>query len=310
MLRLYKEYLLLLICCGTMFLNSCFSSVTDAVLPYEEKIVVSGILSAGDTIKNIHISRTLPPLDTFLLEKVYLPDAKAFITVDGITHPMKLQEYLPKDSLTVKYGNIRSLYCVPNLVATAGKKYALRVEWYGKIAEAETFVPEKPIVSSAKVIPLEENKLQIFINGALLYRSTFAALEVTLPARPQEAYGIFRIFVTRENDTNWQDYIFFYTERIPTQMFHARNANAGVIQFAERANYAFPLSPQSVMIGGLVAYDGAMYDYLQTQENNSNSPISSSLIYGSNTNNPQWNVRKDGIGVFVGRSEPLFLRVK
>ena len=181
-------------CCLTIMLCGvlgCESTVTDASLPYSEKIVISGMLTAGDSIKNIHISRTVAPLDTFSIEKVFVGDAVASIMVDGKTYPLTLQSAASIDSLYIRNGLLRSLYHVPNLVVEAGKRYALRVEWRGKVATAETFVPKPLEIISARLVPKEVTETVIQTWGGLWQRrSTYASVEVMIRSRPNEAFGI------------------------------------------------------------------------------------------------------------------------
>jgi Domain of unknown function (DUF4249) len=143
----------LIITCSALVLSSCFGTISDPVeLPYDEKIVVRALLIVGESLNDIQISRTLPPLDTFSYEKVFIGNAKATLVIDGQTFQLQLQSR----TTTATTSPYRSLYHIPNLRVQAGKTYALRVEWQspsGKslVAEASTRTPAEPQIDSVRV---------------------------------------------------------------------------------------------------------------------------------------------------------------
>jgi hypothetical protein len=304
-------------CCGALMLCGvlgCESIITDASLPYSEKIVISGVLTAGDSLKNIHISRTVAPLDTFSTEKIYVGDAVASIIVDGKSYRLELQSMEDIDSVYIRNRLLRSLYHVPNLVVEAGKHYALRVEWRGKVATAETFVPNIPKVESAQVVRFEVNQTILTPNGIVRDTSIYSAVKVIINVVPNEAYGIIDAYATSAMNTNWMSDILTSSTTIPETTVHSRTAVSGRLEILYRANYEFPLFSGSVMVAGLNAFDGALYEYLLSINNSKNaiagSSVISDLIYGNTYPNPRWNVKGDGIGLFVGRSAVLPIRIK
>jgi hypothetical protein len=108
--------ILLLFSSITCFLNSCEETVSNIELPYEEKLVIRGILTAGDTINNIAVTRTLPPLEEATYENSLVSDAVLEISEDfeGETKIYKLN-FLS----TYKYG-------LNNLIAKEGANYTLK----------------------------------------------------------------------------------------------------------------------------------------------------------------------------------------
>ncbi len=295
--------------CGAL---GCESVVTDASLPYSEKIVINSVLTAGDSIKNIHISRTVAPLDTFSAEKVYVGDAIASITVDGKSYPLELQRSPEIDSLALRYGVLWSLYHVPNLVAEAGKRYALRVEWRGKVATAETFVPKSLEIISARLVPKEVTETVIQTSGGLWQtRSTYASVEVMIRSRPNETFGI---AVYRPSPYEILPSIFRneYGQHIPGVTVLGAAAQNGTLLLQRQSDYRYPLYPSLRFYVGCSSFDAAADSYIRSQ--NAYMPFGRgslpSIVYGEPTRNPEWNVRGDGIGLFVGRSEMAVVEAK
>ncbi|MCU0424215.1 MAG: DUF4249 family protein [Candidatus Kapabacteria bacterium] len=150
----YSRHALCLIVSVVLFANmlsSCTQSVTNIELPFDEKILIEGVLVAGKSIDNISITKTYPPLTTLAsISTLYLPDAEVTLRVDG-------QSYKPEvrfDSLrySVFQGNFSSQapqeryiatpkYSFPNLTATTGKTYEITVTWRGKTAVGKATVP-------------------------------------------------------------------------------------------------------------------------------------------------------------------------
>lgn len=128
--------------------EGCTQTVTNVTLPYEEKIVIEGLLVAGKPLANILITRVQPPLEKISDKAAYLSNAEITIMVDN-------QAYTPTvrfDSVRVNsyYGYSSSggvptaflpSYSVPNLIVQAGKTYEISVRWNGKTAQAKAVVP-------------------------------------------------------------------------------------------------------------------------------------------------------------------------
>jgi hypothetical protein len=95
-------------------LQSCMpTTVTGVELNYEEKIVIYASLISGEPLKNIQITRTLPPLDTFNVERSRIENAAASISVDGTSYPLRLQARVAPtttvDSINFNIANQASL---------------------------------------------------------------------------------------------------------------------------------------------------------------------------------------------------------
>ena len=127
-------------------LTSCEQIVANATLPHEEKIVIEGLLRAGQPLDSILITRVQPPLERASTDKAYLQGAEVTIRVDG-------QNYTPQVRFdTVRLNNfsgpssgipqgVLPMYGVPGVRVQAGKTYEITVRWNGKVAQAKAAVP-------------------------------------------------------------------------------------------------------------------------------------------------------------------------
>lgn len=113
-------------------------------LPFEERLVIRGVLQAGDTVSTIYVGRTLPYREPVYFEYTSSYDASSWvknatvsIACDGISYPI---HYVAK-------GN----YANDSLIVQTGKAYALTVEWQGKRVEAQTVVPSDPELDTAYI---------------------------------------------------------------------------------------------------------------------------------------------------------------
>lgn len=280
------------LCC--FFLSVCAPAHPE--LPYEEKIVIRGLLDAGQLISDIQISRTIPALDEFSYEKIFIGDAKATITVDGQVYPMELQ---PRTSLSpsVPY---RSLYRAPNMRAVNGKTYRLEVRWKNLIAQAQTFVPLPPQVDSVNALA----SIVRIPNGATAVLDTVFESIAFLRSRPNEVYRIGttlhdvasgRLFSSR----GFGDAFFFPSALRATLLSNTWRLTTATVQI---------LTNQMQTRVAIEAYDGSYYQYYQTRSRSGQIGL-----FSPGGPNTDWNVTGDGIGEFVGMTSvqrPATVRLK
>jgi hypothetical protein len=264
-------------------LTSCFGAISDPVeLPYDEKLVIRALLVVGEPVNDIQISRTLPPLDTFSYQKIFVGNAKVTLAIDGQSYTLELQ---PRSTTatTVPY---RSLYRIPNLRVQAGKTYALSVEWQspsGKqlIAQASTRTPTEPQIDSVRLSPA----FPVASNGR---PDTVFTTEVFAKGRPNEMMRAGSVLVNPIGQViasfGYGEVSFF--EQITQTLLKSNNwrYTTATVQV---------LSGQLQTRAIIETYDGDYYKYFQTR-NRSGQP--SPLNPGGP--NIDWNVKGDGIGVF------------
>jgi hypothetical protein len=280
-----QAFLLLFLCC---LLHACFTPIADPVeLPYDEKLVIRGIIVVGEQLNEIQISRTLPPLDTFSYQKIFIANAKASITVDGQVLPMELQP-LPTTASAI----VRSLYRVPNVRVQAGKTYSLNVEWTspsGKtlIAKAQTLTPQPPLVDSVRVIA------SFPFNSQTQRSDTVFSTEAFVQFRPNESIRAGTVLLNAVGQN--------VSSRGFGENVFAVQSSSGTLR---SNNWTFPASSAQVLSGTLRSraiietYDTDYNKYYQTR-NRSGQP--SPLNPGGP--NIDWNVTGDGIGMFIGMAQ-------
>ena len=308
----------------TLLMYSCSSTITDIQLPSTERIVVSGLLVSGAPVRNIQISRTLPPLDTFTVDRVFVGDAKASITVDGQIFALNLQAPTPSDTLSDgKPAPRRSFYEAPGLVVQSGNTYALRIEWQGKVATAETIVPAAPAIeqprftfsrtseftTNANVFLTGDTTKLLSKNGMIaVVPATTAVVTLNVRSRVTEMY---RVSFFSVRDSQSRDSLGGETSLGVQNAQSGASASSGTVTLRQSlslvrrfppANFILParIYPPTASISLVVqAADSAYYDYVvsNARANSGNNPIGSEGI------NPRWNVKGDGIGIFIGTAE-------
>lgn len=275
-----------------------FSGCTPAQpeLPYEEKIVIRGLLDAGQLISDIQISRTIPALDEFSYEKIFVGDAKATISVDGQVYTMELQPRTSTSPL-VPY---RSLYRAPNLRVVSGKTYLLEVRWKNLVAQAQTFVPMPPQVDSVNAL----TSIVRIPNGTMPALDTVFESTAFLRARANEVY---RVGTTLHDivsgrllsSRGFGDASFF-----PSALGTALTSNTWRLTTATVQIMANQIQTRV----NIETYDGAYYQYYQTRSRSGQIGL-----FSPGGPNIDWNVAGDGIGEFVGMTSiqrPATVRLK
>ncbi len=305
----------------------CGQVVTGANIPHEERLVINGAVIAGQQIRNIQITRTIAPLDTFNMDKVRITDADARITVEGREYRLRLQSAV--DSIKTNYGQtIAGPSCyetVEGLIAENGKTYTLTVNWNGKTATATTTVPQTPVVASVPQLTWKLNITErTFSSGPFggnpqVYRDTSLTASVRVPmiSRAGEMYSLqyFRLLdIANPSRAPLATYPGYMQppisdslgSQLVTAGYSGRSDGKGNILI-----YSYsPQSPQPTttliptanlaMVLTIEARDSRIIPYLQTQsrlyESQQFNPLS------SDGRNPQWNVSGSGIGLFIGQS--------
>lgn len=203
--RALRLHSLCLIACAVFLVNvlsSCTQAVTNIELPFDEKILIEGVLVAGKPLENISITKTYPALTTLgSISTLYLPDAEVTLRIDGQSYKPQVRldslRYLPPGSYSGQppYRYIATpKYSFPQLTATAGKTYELTVTWKGKTAVGKATVPlatnlGMPTVSSTSIALDSVPNGGQFVNGRFVPTYQQAArLNVSLAATMQSGF--------------------------------------------------------------------------------------------------------------------------
>lgn len=264
----------------SVFFSSCEQVIENPTLPFEERIVVYGILVPNQQIR-IFVSKTVPPLSN---EPVYLSlqDALVQLESDGETYTL--------------YSEVASnpwdgRYFTTNLLQIQeGKQYNLTVQWKGKTARSTTFIPPKPILKSfwkSDTVFYEGTNQQ---DGR--HRLNFSSPSMVNTMITGIAYF--------SGDTNYSV--------VETMDFSEEFNFLDYNKFEDSSvvSYETSLGPGEILYFRLLAVDQAFHIYMTTNDRRNNNDG----IFGGGGGNPVWNVYGDGFGLFLGANEGYAIREK
>ena len=260
---------------SVVLLAGCETSVTDTTikLPYQEELVVQGMISAGRPVENILVTRTLPPLQVWSIDAAELKDAE--VTVRSGERTWKL-EY-------VSYGR----YAAEDLVPEEGKTYEMEARWNGLTVKATTYVPFTPTVDS---IVLR------YRTGECFGATDTALVVVTYPA-PEE--GVVYRALSYASVGEGRDST-LYLLQPGYRVYRTKDTDGdGQLSIEALTRCYFGEEERTEMdtiIVDVEGYEPAFYDYYTTKDNNNRGP------FEGDPTAITWNVSGDGFGYFFGRA--------
>lgn len=261
-------------------LSSCEEIIENPNLPYEERLVVYGILIPNEQIR-IFVTKTNPPLTQ---NPIFPPLDDAIVTLqsDGETYTL-----YPEVASNIFDGKFFTTNLLP---IQEGKQYHLKVNWRGKTVTSTTFVPPKPIVTS-----MWKSDTVLFSgpNGQEgRYNLNFSTPSVSNTMvtgltyySGDTSYSILETIDFSES-YNFLDYF--------------RYEDSTIITYEESLS-PFPGENDYIR---LLAIDQAFHLYITTNDRRNNNDG----IFGGGGGNPIWNVTGDGFGLFLGVNEGYAIR--
>lgn len=265
-----KIFGILLLITAVTFI-SCEQPLEDEEIPYELKIVVSGTLYPYQQVKDIYIGRTLPISYQYSSEFAELTDAVAAIECGGRYYPLRHTG--------------KGLYANDTLITEPGKKYVLIVNYESKLATAETTVPTPGVI----------NKLSLALKDIGGVKENYVNAQIK-PAG-DEVYAITWLimlpngFISKEAQEA--------PEVIGTSDLATVSVNSAIIP-----QYLINTSRENLAVRVHI-FDKQFRDYFTTKPN---SEVTDQ-IYGQTRSNVKWNIKGDGIGLFLGKRD-MIQRVK
>lgn len=262
----------------SIILSSCEQDVTDATLPYQEKIVLYGYLRSFQDTQRISVRRTIPPLEQPKSSSNYvLPNAEVILTTpDG-------------EKLRFRYDSTEGNYFLPAQLKS-NSTYKLDVSAIGKRASVTTTIPP-----DQEMIQKFEDVVSANSGDTTYYRlwGLRATPNINFTAEEYISYSDSLFIDEREYKTQHQspiDYGYWYgTFVLDTQS--SPWFNSGML-----GRNGFIRDKVFVLVTSYF-YDEALNQYL-------NSLVSGDDfdVFGSSGTNPRFNVQGDGIGCVVGSS--------
>jgi len=299
----------------SFIVTACQTAVDISIeLPYEEKIVVRGLLLAGEPLTNVQISRTLPPLEVFTYEKVLITDAEVIVRserADGTNRRLDTLSLLPMRQ-PMQNQPVRSLYGKPSVRVEAGRRYFLTVRWRGSssrvlVARAETRVPEPPQVLSARFQAVITQRNNPNAQSLLTTDTTLTVSAVVRPpasALQSPQMDVFRIgaqFIDSGRivraERSQADVI------TPNDSFARQSDGTLLLRTADWTRVPPSIwqawqqgRVQTLELWAIVqSYDEDYYRYYQTR-NRGGQPDG----FSPGGPNVEWNVTGDGVGAWIG----------
>lgn len=256
--------------------SACEQVVDNPELPYQEKLVIRGVLVAGEEPDLFQLSRTLPPLDEMDLEKVRLDGVDAFVS-DGEN----------------RYDLVREtaiLYKADGLIPETGKTYRIEVRWNGKYAWAETTIPDDPVVDGV---------FQRFhkVSG----RYGWWEVKYYAAVKPNNDLYYFGSTLHTDSQGNVNGRRDFY--KVYGYSDRDKNGFVNVLVAEESVDDTTTYNNSSHIFKSVIYSAGKEFnDYFQSRNYDG---VESSDIFGTSGSNVTWNIRGDGIGMFVGMGEAI-----
>lgn len=299
------KFSILFISIYTLFffvLSGCEQTVAVGELPFEEKIMVQGILKA-DSIIEIVCSKTVPVLDT---QNLYTIDSinnrittlQGTISIDGISYPL----------IHMNNGRYRIFDAQQQSIkGKIGSVYALNASWNDKIIYAQTQIP---IAKKPTILGINIDTTRSSVYGYQDYIRVF----ISLSYQPENQEAIVHTINTisafdnsfyNEIDTvNYKE--FNYPQYFPPYYFTKKE-----IPHISSFNI-WLYAPSSITIAEALSmysdskiitkhYDKAMKEYIDTQYFGDNL----GGIFGGGGTGIHWNIKGQGLGLFIGYSDNL-----
>jgi hypothetical protein len=248
-------------------------------LPFDERLVIRGVLQAGDTVRTLYVGKTLPYRESIF--SAYTPSDDASSWVKNAT----VSIVCDGRSYSLQYTS-KGNYANDSLIIQTGKAYALTVLWQGKRVEAQTIVPSEPELDTAYVasrtqIDVARSQIAWFeykVKGIVKAETQGAATSAGFSYVYMSSYDPKYDFIGSPFSYNVYD----------TRDF------SGVMEFgataASQDGQHFAITVQN--------FDQPYFRYFKTAGNELNSTTGGYAPVA-------WNVTGDGIGMFIGASRSV-----
>lgn len=257
---------ILIILTLTLIVFGCENvSDVEQEIPFKEDFVIRGVLQSGKIFDGVSFTRTLPLQIEYKIELAELKNVIAYIKVDGV-------KVIPLNYVAGGIYKPKS-----SLIPEAGKTYELFASWNGKNIYAKTGVPEIPELREVKFSSIGNDE-------------NFMTAKVTL--RPGEVYGS-SVALYDNGVTEWE------SDNIHSLVGNASGGLELIRTPKIPKDYYNTPSYRSILTMHVYAFDQQYFDYFKTQ--NANEPIKNAFSQGGGS--VIWNVRGEGIGMFIGMSD-------
>ena len=261
-----KQVNLLLIFFASILFCACEQEVANPNLLYEPKLVVRAFLFANETPNGITVSMMQHPLaSSNNLQNSFIRDAEVIISTQGINYKCNFDG--------------TSYYC-DDLLLQAGQTYHLSVKYKGMTATATTIIP---------AFEIDSVYYNVKESGNYWYRYRGEMYAKISSPQPLSCYATKIVYYAVDaNNTSYYHY--------ETMINYNPSSNSDILL---DINGAYSLASFNHWANSwrhtFIAFDEQMHKYYTTSDNNEDWDL-----FGTSGVNPIWNVKGDGIGLFIG----------
>lgn len=256
---------------ASLIANSCSDLSPVSNLPFDERIVLRGIVDWQNGIDSIFVGRTIPTSANPTGVDWSVSTAEVTATVRDTVFALS-----PK-------GN--GVYGTSAVTLQGSDAVELNVKWNGKTAMVSTVVPDTVHIDTFFIREIEPPSAQS--DGKYV-------MEVWLRPRPNEAYSYF-IDVTGAKfyyPTSWipagSEPIARWTDTMPDGLVHLKQVS----------RLAFSGPPPFHGTLYVHSFEVSYYDFFKGYYSRSGDDE----LYGNSDRFIKWNVQGDGVGEVVGRA--------
>ena len=265
------------------FLYACEETLTDTGIdvPYEEELVVQGFLSQGSATDSIWITRTLPPLEPWSIERAAVTDADVVITVDGVEHRLR--------------HTANGHYVTEGMEKISGMLYALRVTSGELMVTATAAIPMASQIRRIRLDTLQDACVS-FEDSTAMY-SDMHYISANYIVQEKTVYGLTYELVETLDDSNsirtYRNSGLSYIPGgvgLPFDWWFNTECYLDTVWLSR-------ITMDTVSVA-LYTYEPAFTSYYETRWNGNDDD----LLFGPSGEDPDWNVEGDGLGWFFGRA--------
>ena len=258
----------------------CEELVDPGMLPYEEKLVVMGVLEAGAPV-SIYVSKTFPLDQSEIPKEVKITTLTGTLSVNGVSYPLvyKGMKYFRDFPDSIGF----SEYTVTNHLVAAGQRYELEASWNGKKIRARTPVAH-PITIDSVAFSLVS--LDTIRYGPPVLRLIGTVSAFLTPFQNQS----YDIFIEDHLGNRNRPFV-----RYPDTLSN------GQLHFRTQWGFYVPLETPSYLDStnvGVASYDPVSEELRKRLP----SKYSDDYMFFPEFRESYWNIEGDGIGLFLGRS--------
>jgi predicted amino acid-binding ACT domain protein len=246
---------------------SCEQPSEEENIPYIPKLVIRGIISEGTSVKDIYIGRTMPVSVKIDPTFTDLTDAAAFIVHNNQFYPLSYTH--------------NGLYKNDTLKIIRGEKYTLLASWQNLSANAETTIPIPGKIPSFSLQVQTTSKGNIHV------------LQSQIIPFSDEVYAATWVLLYLNNTVSDESQVF-------STVTGKDSRGIAICTTSEIPSNYINMSNTS-LTARVYIFDHQFLDFYSTQNLNQVSDA----IFGQTGSQVKWNIKGDGIGMFIGRLDTL-----